>query len=276
MKPIQLPYNRTTGIFILAFFLIPGLIGVYDFSFGDPAIASLKVEKALRLVQWFFLPALLAALQWMPIVRFKKMERVTKAAAVLKLPFLAFYLWAFAGVLLSLAFAGSLSIIHDAPEKRWGMLSIGLALSSGAFVLLNSNKVLFQGDYETAKQEKERIRRATTLGDFRYENDGFVYQDKKQTFQFLWREIEGIVAYKTDQYTYDIIHLSIKSGTSELDIHEDLDGWFVFKEKMQAHLKDINHHWEMEVMFPPFEQSATWVYNKGEELQKNSGAPVEG
>lgn len=91
---------------------------------------------------------------------------------------------------------------------------------------------------------------------------------KKIEFKTSWNEIDGIVAYKTDNFAYDTIHLIIRRGTEELNFNEETDGWFVFKERMGSSLKGINSKWELEVMFPPFEESATWVYKKGENLNE--------
>ena len=269
MNRIQLPYNASTSYFILAFFFVPWSIGVYDYFFEENSFFQPnKTEKALNLIRWYSIPTFIAALQYIPVFKFKEMVRVPKEEALLKLPFLEFYLWSFAGMMLFVAFGGCMSIIGNSEEKQYGMFLIGLGLSFISFITLNSNSVLFKGDYETAKDQKERIRKQTTEGVFQYEQYGFSFKHKKIEFKTSWHEIDGIVAYKTDNFAYDTIHLIIRSGAEELNFNEETDGWFVFKERMGANLKGINSKWELEVMFPPFEESATWVYKKGENLNE--------
>ena len=277
MNRIQLPYNKSTSYFILAFFFVPWSIGVYDYLFEENSFFQPdKTEKALNLIRWYSILTFIAALQYIPVFKFKEMERVPKEEALLKLPFLEFYLWNFAGIMLFFAFGGCMSIIENSDEKQYGMFLIGLGLSFISFITLNSNRVLFKGDYETAKDQKERIRKQTTEGVFKYRQDGFSFKHKIVEFNTSWNEIDGIVAYKTDNFTYDTIHLIIRRGKEELNFNEETDGWFVFKERMESNLKGINSKWELEVTFPPFEESATWVYKKGEDLnEKMPGSTYE-
>ena len=72
-----------------------------------------------------------------------------------------------------------------------------------------------------------------------------------------------IIAYKTDNYTYDTIHLRLKmENGQELDINEDIPGWFIFKETLTSKLPGIDKFWEIKTMAPPFAESATIVYEK--------------
>ena len=244
---------------------MPFLIGVYNYFFEPNSFTHPRnTERALSLIQWFAIPSLLSVLQYLPVFRFKKMNRVSKDQALLKIPFLELYLWFFAGIMLFFLFGGSLSIISNSARPLYVMFGIGLSFSTISIVILNSNKILFQGDYRTDKALKEDLRKQTTDGYFTYQKGGFTFKHKKKNFQTTWKQVEGIMAFKTDSFSYDTIHLIIKSDNQELNIGEDTEGWFVFKNKLKAHLQPINSNWEFEVMFPPFEESATWVYKKGE------------
>ena len=246
---------------------MPFLVGVYNYFFEPNSFTHPRnTERALILIQWYAIPSLLSAVQYLPIFKFKKMNRVSKDAAFLKIPFLELYVWIFAGVMLFFLFGGALSIISSTARPLYVMFGIGLSFSVISIVILNTNKILFQGDYRTDKDIIEYQRIQTTDGCFTYNDGGFSFKNKKRTFQAKWKQIDGIIAFKTDSYTYDTIHLNIKSEDKELNIGENTEGWFVFKNKMKAFLHPINTKWEFEVMFPPFEESPTWVFKKGEKV----------
>lgn len=98
---------------------------------------------------------------------------------------------------------------------------------------------------------------------FQYSDNGFSYEETYTA----WADIESIIAYKTDEFTTDTIHLVLKKADeTELHFSEYVEDWFHFTEKLKENLPGIDKEWFRKVVTPAFETRETPVYKKGEIL----------
>jgi hypothetical protein len=99
-------------------------------------------------------------------------------------------------------------------------------------------------------------------GIFIYADDGFSIELKDGIHNIKWREIDKLVAYKTDLLTTDEICLDIIYGCHKITISEDTPGWYQFVEKSKLMFNKIDHAWDTKIMQPAFETNLTIIYEK--------------
>lgn len=149
---------------------------------------------------------------------------------------------------------------------------LGLPVLAIALVMLwmdRSNKFVFYGEFTKKESKEELKRKKADLGHFTYSDDGFEFKDKIRNLNIKWSDIEEIGAYKRDIYYVDQIVLQLKtSDKQELIITEDTAGYYQFAERINKNLDGVLHAWDLRVVFPAFEESATPVYFKGRDLNE--------
>lgn len=273
MKKIQLFHTESINIFLLVFFAVPA--GVY---FLDRYSEGNDLNLSPDGLKYFLPPTIVLGILHLPFFRFKESRKVQEKDAILKLPFKEFIFWALAGILAFASAAGATAILNPDPEPHTRELSGAIVILLPLLAVLNSNRILFVGDYLNERDKKELERRQTTEGHFFYTDDGFRFnfQDVRSpwnkkilNFESKWDELEGIMAYKSDNFSYDTVHLVLKKMSGEeMNINEDMDGYFVFKEKLKKNLSGINPIWDLEVIAEPFAENITKVYIKGENLNQ--------
>lgn len=94
------------------------------------------------------------------------------------------------------------------------------------------------------------------------DEEGFsFYVGEDERWRVRWDEIEQIVAYKLDLFTVDQLRLDFLTHTgAKITIHEDLDGFNEFRERMDASLPHIKPGWWSMVVFPAFDENRTVIY----------------
>lgn len=131
------------------------------------------------------------------------------------------------------------------------------------------DKFVFYGELTGKEVEEENEKRRKDLGYFTYSDDGFGFKDKTQNLKVRWSDIEEIGAYKRDIYYVDQVVLQLKiSNRQELIITEDTAGYYQFTEQVNKNLDGVLYAWDLRVVFPAFEKSATLVYSKGRDLNE--------
>lgn len=120
-----------------------------------------------------------------------------------------------------------------------------------------ANTVHFS-DAEKALRWKQR---PEDKGAFMYTDEGFIYQTEDRSETVKWLDIERIVAYKLDRFTYDLICVRLYWNGGELFMSEDKPGWFQFTSRLNSALP-VTQGWEERVAMPPFDTNETLVYQK--------------
>ena len=196
----------------------------------------------------------------MPFFEFKIEKPVKEEKALIKIPIVKSWLYALVYPIFIFTFGGITAYIENVEgiSMFWIGLSIGLPL----LLVLNNNRILFKGDYQTEKQKRTWQRLQTSKGYFQYEEEGFSFDFDQKKFEAKWKDIQEVIVYKTDNYVFDTMHLSIKTiDGNELDINEEIEGWYIFTKTLEEKL-NINPAWQLEVMFPAFETKPTCIYQK--------------
>jgi hypothetical protein len=96
------------------------------------------------------------------------------------------------------------------------------------------------------------------LGEFTYDNSGFLYKGK----QYKWNDIEELNAYKADMFTYDEIRIDIVFKGVFLTITEETPGWYQFVIKTKEVFPSIAKDWDDKIVFPPFADNFITLYKK--------------
>ncbi len=252
---LNLPHKKVINHLLLGFFAIPlGIFG-YDYFIGQK-----KVATALLGIQWYILPTLLFALFYLPFFEFKTNTPITEEKALAKIPIAKSWLYVLTYPIFLFTFGGISAYMEnvEGTQMFWLGLSIGLPF----LFVLNSNRLLFKGEYQTEKQKQEWQRLQTTKGYFEYNEDGFSFELDNEKFSTKWADIQEIITYKTDNYIFDTIRLKIQTtNNDELDINEEMEGWYIFTKTLNEQLH-IDPIWQMDVMFPAFETNLKRIYQK--------------
>ena len=131
------------------------------------------------------------------------------------------------------------------------------------------DKFVFYGELTEKDIKEKNEKKKKDLGHFTYSDDGFEFKDKTRNLNIKWSNIEEIGAYKRDIYYVDQIVLQLKtSDKQELIITEDTAGYYQFAERINKNLDGVLKMWDLRVVFPAFEESATPVYFKGRDLNE--------
>ena len=84
--------------------------------------------------------------------------------------------------------------------------------------------------------------------------------------RYAWNEVEKIVAFKRDYFTYDKICLQIDIGNrvGPLELNEEFAGYKQFSEAIEKYLPSVCQGWWSKVAFPAFAENATLVFLRDE------------
>jgi hypothetical protein len=128
--------------------------------------------------------------------------------------------------------------------------------SNQNYVGRNSSKALLL----KSQRENEFL---NALGNFTYDDYGFSIKTEQNEKYIAWTEIEKMVAYKIDLYTYDEIRLVVFLENDErYEFDEETPGWFQFLERSKEQFISIDKLWELEISNPAFERKETIIYKK--------------
>ena len=266
MRQIKLPYRKVVQWFLLFFSAPPLAVYIEEYFFG-------KRKEALSwgILFWAFLTAV-AAIGFLPFFKFKSDDKRASNKALLKIPILEMYLLMPTIIFAFFVFGGLNLIFDGAYQQGFNMLKFGLP---GLFLILlavNSHRIWFKDELIPDIVAKETEFRRADVGRFSYTDTGFAHADRYKSATYDWAEVNLIMAYKSDSFAYDTIHLVLGADNkTEFHIHEGTPGWFIFKDKLSSNLPGIDLLWEMKVMFPPFEESVTLVYERGKDLMADWG-----
>ena len=222
-----------------------------------------KTEAAIKAILFYILPAIIAAIGFTPFFKFKSDDKGTSQNVLLKIPIPEFFILMTAAIFSFFTIGGIFSIFEGAYNTAEEMLLIGLPISTLLLLAINSKRVWFKDQLIPGIAKKILEAKRADKGAFEYNGNGFIYNNKNKFIACDWCDVGAVVAYKTDNYTYDTIHLILKTDSGEeLDIHEDIAGWYIFKNKLAENLIGIDELWELKTMSPPFAESITLVYEK--------------
>jgi hypothetical protein len=78
-----------------------------------------------------------------------------------------------------------------------------------------------------------------------------------------WDEVDGIIAFKRDLYTTDLICLEMHSGHSGLSysVHEEMKGYESFLSHMEERFEIPRSSWWEKVAKPAFKEDRTVLYH---------------
>lgn len=255
---LKLPYSRLTNYFLLLNFGFPLVI------YGIKLYKNTDDKVALIAILINFIPSIFFALGSITsLFEFHIPEIVAKYPKIrIPLPeYIIFWIPTIAILLIS----GGMSSVYESNFNHIGMLISGYLLLGTSLFALDSNSVIFLGEKTQEQYEKEREAKEKDPGLFIYSKEGFEYQEKNNSFKTKWDQIEQVIAYKTDNYAYDTIYLSIiLLSSEEWHLSEDTPGWHIFTKELELNLSGINPLWNFEVISPAFETNPTLVYKKGE------------
>ena len=163
-----------------------------------------------------------------------------------------------------------ISRLIDGNFSPENLLGIPILLISIFIIWMSwTNKFAFYGELTDKESKEENERKKSDLGHFTYYDYGFEFKDKNRNLTIKWSDIEEIGAYKRDIYYVDQIVLQLKtSDKQELIITEDTAGYYQFAERINKNLDGVLRAWDLLVVFPAFEESATPVYLRGRDLNE--------
>ncbi|ALI98582.1 hypothetical protein [Rufibacter tibetensis] len=145
------------------------------------------------------------------------------------------------------------------------LLLFGFGVVQGLYQLLNPKTLFIRPGSKLAKEygEIDFQKRYNDLGAFEYMDNGFSATIEEEEMAFSWSELNTIVAYKKDLYTYDVICLDVfTAGGHDLSINEDTPGWHQFIERLNKAFTSIDKGWQSEVSQTAFETKLTLLYDR--------------
>jgi hypothetical protein len=99
------------------------------------------------------------------------------------------------------------------------------------------------------------------------ERDGFaLYEVARLVGTVAWADVDGIVAYKSDDITTDTVWLEFHlAGTGQhFAINEDAEGFWRVVERVRQVFPDSLPDLRESVLLPPFAPSPTQVYRRSD------------
>jgi hypothetical protein len=99
-------------------------------------------------------------------------------------------------------------------------------------------------------------------GIFTYHDDGFEIALKEGSVKLNWDDIDELVAYKADMYTFDEIRMDIVYGGMAITITEETPGWHQFVLKTKKVFPSILQDWDSKIIYPPFATNLTELSKK--------------
>lgn len=97
------------------------------------------------------------------------------------------------------------------------------------------------------------------------EADGFsLLEGSRVVGTVRWADVDGIVAYKTDELATDLVWLDfhLTSTGEAFAVHEDVPGYRELVLAMQHAFPDSLHDWESAVAHPAFAENRTRVFKR--------------
>ncbi|MET0250997.1 MAG: hypothetical protein ABW203_02360 [Novosphingobium sp.] len=88
---------------------------------------------------------------------------------------------------------------------------------------------------------------------------GFRLRHGSHSASVGWAQIERIVAYKRDLFTYDLLCLLIQTTAGIVEIHEDMEGYATVEAAMADALQ-LGSEWKLAVLFPAFAGNPTTIF----------------
>jgi hypothetical protein len=257
MRQFLLPYRKIINWFFLYFFGIPLAVYVIMYIKGE------KTAAVIKAILFFIVPAIIAAIGFTPFFKFKSDDKGSSENALLKIPILELYILMIAVVFSFFTIGGIFSICEGSYNTGKDMLIIGLPISTLLLVAINSKRIWFKDQLIPGIVKKQLEVKRADEGAFKYNGNGFIYSGKNKFIACDWCDVCAVMAYKTDNYTYDTIHLILRTDSGEeFDINEDTAGWYIFKNKLADNLIGIDKMWEFKAMLPPFAENMTLIYAK--------------
>ncbi len=159
----------------------------------------------------------------------------------------------------------------------WGAIFFGICTVYNIYPIFDPKKeIIFLETNKYKKHIKEDFeKRYSDTGIFLYNNIGFKVNFKSgDMFDVEWDDIETILAYKIDLYTFDSICLEVFFKEDKaFRITEETEGWYKFLEKISEIFPQIKNGWECEIVFPAFKENLTILFDRsGKNFEQlNSG-----
>lgn len=100
------------------------------------------------------------------------------------------------------------------------------------------------------------------LGKFGYDDDGFTIDFTSGPLKIFWTDIEQLIAYKQDMFTYDEVCIDIKYNDLVITISEATPGWYQFIIKTKQVFPSISATWDIDIVHPAFETNLTILYQR--------------
>ncbi len=87
----------------------------------------------------------------------------------------------------------------------------------------------------------------------------FQHNGSRRTVQLSWSEVTGVLAYKRDIFTMDLICIALATADGTLEINENMEGWSPLIEVLPKYLPGSKSaaEWWKQVAFPPFLPNST-------------------
>jgi len=154
----------------------------------------------------------------------------------------------------------------ESPFSFWAtLLLFGFGVIHGLYQLFNPKTLFIRPGSKLAKEygEIDFQKRYNDFGAFEYLDNGFVATIEEGELAFSWSELNTVMAYKEDLYTYDVICLDVfTTGVQKFSINEDMPGCYQFIERLNKTFASINKGWQSEVTHPAFETNLTLLYDR--------------
>jgi len=154
----------------------------------------------------------------------------------------------------------------ESPFSFWAtLLLFGFGVVHGLYQLFNPKTLFIRPGSKLSKEygEIDFQKRYDDLGAFEYLDNGFVATTEEEELALNWSELNTIVAYKEDLYTYDVVGLEIFTTNGQsFRINEDTPGWYQFIERLGTTFTSIDKDWQTKVSIPAFETNLTLLYDK--------------
>lgn len=257
MKRLRLPYLKEMNLFLLIFFCVP--LGIY---LKDYFIDHKHIQESMLGIKVFIIPAILTLIFHLPFFSFKEQRTITSSEVLLRIPVGSFLAYLIFLVLAFTTFA-HIFIFIGGEKTHISVLTFSCIATLLSLLAWNSDRVIFANSLTNDQLNDIIAKKKADIGLYTYSEEGFTYADSKHPFQCKWSDIESIVAYKSDTYTFDTIHLQLTlTNGMAWNTNEDVPGWFIFTDKMETALTGIDKYWQIKTMGMPFEVNATLVYKR--------------
>lgn len=82
--------------------------------------------------------------------------------------------------------------------------------------------------------------------------------------ELKWNEVNGVVAYKRDCYTIDLVCMGFATPEGAVEVNEDMDGWAALIDAVPRLLPGTTskENWWDNVTQPPFAANPTTLFSR--------------